>query len=202
MPEPAEMATEAWLRQRFAANLTVRPVTDGDGLLFDPARELRHAAVLLPVVKRDAGLNLLFTKRTDHLYDHAGQISFPGGRAEPGDASPTRTALRETEEEIGLPPSQVEVLGHLPEYLTVTGYRVTPVVGLVSVPFSLSLDAFEVAEAFEVPLAHLLDPANHQRHLLKMLGRTRTYYAMPYEMRYIWGATAGMLMNFHAFLTA
>ena len=201
MPEPSKMATEDWLRERFAVPREVTPFTNGDGLLFDPKRELRHAAVLLPVVKRDAGLTLLFTKRTDHLYDHAGQISFPGGRAEPEDGSPTNTALRETEEEIGLAASHVEVIGHLPEYLTVTGYRVTPVVGLVTAPFSLDLDDFEVAEAFEVPLAFLLDPVNHQRHTLKMQGRTRHYYAMPYEMRYIWGATAGMLMNFHAFLS-
>ena len=195
-------ATEAWLRQRFAAGQAVPPIATGDGHLWRPAEELRPAAVLVPVVRRESGLTVLFTRRTDHLYDHAGQISFPGGRAEAHDASPAATALRETFEEIGLPHALVEVLGDLPEYTTVTGYRVTPVVGLVSPPPAFSLDAFEVAEAFEVPLSFFLDPGNHQRNTLQYQGRTRHYYAMPYEQRYIWGATAGMLMNLYAFLTA
>ncbi len=194
--------SEAWLRQRFAGGRTVAPVAAGDGHLWRPAEELRPAAVLVPVVRRDAGLTLLFTRRTDHLYDHAGQISFPGGRSEAHDESPAATALRETFEEIGLPRSLVEVLGTLPEYTTVTGYRVTPVVGLVSPPPAFKLDAFEVAEAFEVPLAFVLDPGNHQRNTLQYQGRTRHYYAIPYEQRYIWGATAGMLMNLYAFLSA
>jgi len=197
-----DFATEAWLRQRFADGRAVMPIATGDGHLWRQAGELRPAAVLVPVVRRDAGLTILFTQRTDHLYDHAGQISFPGGRTEAHDESPAATALRETFEEIGLPQSRVEVLGSLPEYTTVTGYHVTPVVGLVRPPLALSLDAFEVAEAFEVPLAFFLDPGNHQRNTLQYQGRTRHYYAMPYEQRYIWGATAGMLMNFYAFLTA
>ena len=197
-----DLATEAWLRQRFADGRAVTPIATGDGHLWRQTEELRPAAVLVPVVRRDAGLTLLFTQRTDHLYDHAGQISFPGGRTEAHDESPAATALRETFEEIGLPQSRVEVLGLLPEYTTVTGYHVTPVVGLVSPPLALSLDAFEVAEAFEVPLTFFLDPGNHQRNTLQYQGRTRHYYAMPYEQRYIWGATAGMLMNFYAFLTA
>jgi len=196
------LATEAWLRQCFADGRAVTPIATGDGHLWRQAEELRPAAVLVPVVRRDAGLTILFTQRTDHLYDHAGQISFPGGRTEAHDESPAATALRETFEEIGLPQSRVEVLGSLPEYTTVTGYHVTPVVGLVSPPLALSLDAFEVAEAFEVPLTFFLDPGNHQRNTLQYQGRTRHYYAMPYEQRYIWGATAGMLMNFYAFLTA
>jgi 8-oxo-dGTP pyrophosphatase MutT (NUDIX family) len=206
--EPRELrdknnfATEAWLRQRFADGRVVKPVATGDGHLWRQNEKLRPAAVLVPVVRRDAGLTILLTQRTDHLYDHAGQISFPGGRTEAHDESPAATALRETFEEIGLPQSRVEVLGSLPEYTTVTGYHVTPVVGLVRPPLALSLDAFEVAEAFEVPLAYLLDPGNHQRNTLEYQGRTRHYYAMPYEQRYIWGATAGMLMNFYAFLTA
>jgi len=195
-------AAEAWLRRRFMAGRAVTPVATGDGHLWRQTEELRPAAVLVPLVSRGAGLTILLTQRTDHLYDHAGQISFPGGRCEAGDASPVATALRETFEEIGLPQSHVEVLGSLPEYTTVTGYRVTPVVGLVSSPPTLSLDAFEVAEAFEVPLAFFLDPGNHQRNTLQYQGRTRHYYAMPYEQRYIWGATAGMLMNLYALLTA
>jgi 8-oxo-dGTP pyrophosphatase MutT (NUDIX family) len=197
-----EFATEAWLRRRFAGGGAVAPIATGDGPLWNQSRELRPAAVLVPVVKRDAGLTILLTQRTDHLYDHAGQISFPGGRTEEHDASPAATALRETFEEIGLPHSRIEVLGALPQYTTVTGYHVTPVVGLVHPPFELSLDAFEVAESFEVPLEFFLDTANHQRNTMQHQGRTRHYYAMPYERRYIWGATAGMLMNLYALLTA
>lgn len=197
-----DRASEAWLRQCFAVGHEVAPIATGDGHLWRQTEPLRPAAVLVPVIRRDAGLTILFTRRTDHLYDHAGQISFPGGRSEDHDESPAATALRETFEEIGLPHSHVEVLGALPEYTTVTGYHVTPVVGLVRSPPALNLDTFEVAEAFEVPLAFLLDPANHQRNTLQYQGRTRHYYAMPYEQRYIWGATAGMLMNLYAFLTA
>jgi len=202
LEEMNSRATESWLRQRFAAGQAVTPIAAGDGHLWRPTEELRPAAVLVPVLRREAGLTILLTQRTDHLYDHAGQISFPGGRSEARDESPAATALRETFEEIGLPHSLVEVLGALPEYTTVTGYRVTPVVGLVSPPPAFKLDAFEVAEAFEVPLTFFLDPANHQRNTLQYQGRTRHYYAMPYEQRYIWGATAGMLMNLYAFLTA
>lgn len=195
-------AAEAWLRQRLAQGRSVAPISTGDGHLWRQGEALRPAAVLVPVVRREAGLTILLTQRTDHLYDHAGQISFPGGRSEAHDASPAATALRETFEEIGLPDSHVEVLGYLPEYATVTGYHVTPVVGLVDPPQAFNLDAFEVAEAFEVPLTFFLDSGNHQRNTLQYQGRTRHYYAMPYEQRYIWGATAGMLMNFYAILTA
>lgn len=191
----------AWLRSRFAQSRAVAPVTTGDGLLWRTAGEIRTAAVLVPVVQRDDGLTVLLTRRTAHLNDHAGQISFPGGRAEPGDASAAATALRETEEEIGLAAARVEVLGHLHEYLTVTGYRVTAVVGLVTPPLDLRPDDFEVAEIFEVPLEFLLNPANHQRNSVIHEGRQRRYYAVPYRHYYIWGATAGMLMNFCSFLT-
>ena len=202
LQEMSSRASESWLRQRFAGGQAVTPIATGDGHLWRETEELRPAAVLVPVLRREAGLTILLTQRTDHLYDHAGQISFPGGRSEAHDESPAATALRETFEEIGLPHSLVEVLGALPEYTTVTGYRVTPVVGLVSPPPAFKLDAFEVAEAFEVPLTFFLDPGNHQRNTLQYQGRTRHYYAMPYEQRYIWGATAGMLMNLYAFLTA
>lgn len=160
-------------------------------------RELRPAAVLVPLVERPEGLTVLLTRRTDHLTHHAGQISFPGGRVEDGDRDAVATALRETEEEIGLEPRFVEVSGYLDTYETVTGFHITPVVGFVDPGFSLRLDAFEVAEAFEVPLAFILDPANHQRHSRTWQGRERHYYAMPYGDYYIWGATAGMLMNLY-----
>ena len=188
-----------WLRQRFALGVHYEPETRGDGLLRRSPEEIRSAAVLVPVVERDDQLTVLFTRRTAHLHDHAGQISFPGGRAEASE-SPLDTALRETEEEIGLARQHVEPLGELSEYVTVTGYRVTPVVGLVRPPFELAPDDFEVAEIFEVPLAFLLDPANHQRNSVVYEGLHRHYYAMPYGQYYIWGATAGMLMNFYRFL--
>jgi 8-oxo-dGTP pyrophosphatase MutT (NUDIX family) len=199
-PHPLLTFSPDWLRTRFSSPRAFAPVTTGDGHLFRMGREIRPASVLVPVVNRDSELTVLFTRRTAHLHDHAGQISFPGGRAEAAE-SPRDTALRETAEEIGLAPERVEVLGHLNEYTTVTGYRVTPVVGLVQPPFELALDDFEVAEVFEVPLAFLLDPANHQRNQLIQEGLERHYYAVPYGPYYIWGATAGMLMNFYAYLT-
>jgi 8-oxo-dGTP pyrophosphatase MutT (NUDIX family) len=194
--------SELQLRQRFSPLRTVVPLAAGDGHLWRKPEEIRPAAVLIPVLRRDEGLTVLFTKRTAHLHDHAGQISFPGGRAEPEDPDLETTALREAAEEIGLQAERVEVLGRLHEYITVTGYRVTPVVALVDVPVELKLDAFEVAEVFEVPLAFLLDPRNHQRNSVMWEGRERQYYAFPYGRHYIWGATAGMLMNLYAYLAA
>lgn len=158
-----------------------------------PAEPLTPAAVLFPIVLHEGFQSVLLTQRTAHLRDHAGQISFPGGRVERGDCSPVDTALRETEEEIGLSRRHVEVLGFLPEYRTATGFRVTPVVALVRPPFTLSPDPFEVAEVFEVPLAFLLDRGNHQRHSLHYRGALRNYFAMPYGDYFIWGATAGMI---------
>lgn len=157
--------------------------------------ELTPAAVLFPIVHRVEGPTVLLTQRTAHLKDHPGQISFPGGRREPADLSPAHTALREATEEIGLSPAHVEIAGYLPEYLTSTGFRVTPVVAMVTPPFDLQLDAFEVAEAFEVPLAFLLDPVNHQQHSLHYRGKLRHYYAMPYGEYFIWGATAGIIIS-------
>lgn len=157
--------------------------------------ELTPAAVLFPIVQRAGGATVLLTQRTAHLKDHPGQISFPGGRREPADPSPAHTALREASEEIGLSPAHVEIAGYLPEYLTSTGFRVTPVVAMVTPPFDLQLDAFEVAEAFEVPLAFLLDPVNHQQHSLHYRGKLRHYYAMPYGEYFIWGATAGIIVS-------
>ncbi|WP_230976724.1 CoA pyrophosphatase [Pseudothauera rhizosphaerae] len=161
---------------------------------------LRPAAVLVPVVDRADDLSVLLTRRTDHLHHHPGQISFPGGRVEDSDTSAVMTALRETEEEIGLDPQRVELLGELAEYHTGTGFRVTPVVGLVHPPFELVLDDFEVAEAFEVPLRFLLDPANRERHRVEYQGRMREYYAIPYHDYFIWGATAGILVQMSSFV--
>ncbi|MGQ9371867.1 CoA pyrophosphatase [Azospirillum sp. ST 5-10] len=160
-----------------------------------PPDRLREAAVLVPLIDREGGVTVLFTQRTAHLTAHAGQISFPGGRREAYDRTPEETALRETEEEIGLDRGHVEVVGRLDTYVTRTGFRVTPVVGLVHPPFSLQPDPTEVAEAFEVPLSVILDPTNPQRHSRDVLGGRRFFYAFPYENRYIWGATAGMLVN-------
>lgn len=157
---------------------------------------LRPAAVLVPIVERADGPTVLLTQRTDHLSSHAGQISFPGGRTEPEDSGPIATALRETHEEIGLAPYLVEVAGLLDVYETGTGYLVTPVVGFVSPGFELTLDEFEVADAFEVPLNFLMDEANRQIHSREYKGVERQYYVFEYADRYIWGATAGMLVNF------
>ncbi len=182
--------------QRLKASLLAEPlVTDfveEDGA----ARQaLTPAAVLFPIVRRPERPTVLLTQRTAHLRDHAGQISFPGGRVEAEDLSPVHTALRETEEEIGLAREHVEILGFLPEYRTGTGFRVTPVVALVEPPFDLQPDPFEVAEVFEVPLAFLLDPANHKQHEMHYRGALRRYYAMPYGDYFIWGATAGMIRS-------
>ena len=182
--------------QQLRACLLEQPQT-GAVVIEDGAEHLTltPAAVLFPIVVRDAGHTVMLTQRTAHLRDHAGQISFPGGRVEADDLSPTHTALRETEEEVGLSRERVEILGFLPEYRTGTGFRVTPVVGLVHPPFDLQPDPFEVAEVFEVPLAFLLDPANHQRHEMHYRGALRQYFAMPYGDYFIWGATAGMIRS-------
>lgn len=158
------------------------------------------ASVLVPIITHESELTVLFTRRTPHLRRHSGQVSFPGGRAEPQDPSPEFTALRETREEIGLPPERVEVLARMPDYLTRTGYRVTPVVGLIVPPLELVPDAREVDEVFEVPLAFLLDPANARRSTREIEGRTVGYYVFEYEERVIWGATAGMLVNLYRML--
>ncbi|HRN84408.1 MAG TPA: CoA pyrophosphatase [Hyphomicrobium sp.] len=160
------------------------------------SRPIRPAAVLIPVITRPE-LTLLFTLRTNDLPAHAGQIAFPGGKTEPFDADPLATALREAHEEIGLDPSHVEPLGTLDLYLTGTGYRITPVIALVDPGAPLTLDPREVADAFEVPLGFLMDPANHQRHSRIIGGQERHFHAMPFGDRFIWGATAGILRNMH-----
>ena len=163
-----------------------------------PAPPLKPAAVLVPLVEHGAGFTVLLTQRSPDLRAHAGQISFPGGRAEPEDASPEITALRETEEEVGLDRGIIEVVGRLDTYRTVTNYAVTPVVGIVRPDFAPIPDPYEVAEVFETPLAFLLDSRNHVRHSGWFNGTPRRWWAMPFGEYYIWGATAGMLMNLHA----
>jgi len=157
---------------------------------------LTPAAVLVPLVLRPAGTTVLLTQRTDHLYDHAGQISFPGGRLDPGDSTPEAAALREAEEEVGLSPDRVELIGRLDTYVIArTGYEVVPTVGLVRPPIELRPDPFEVAAVFEVPLSFVLDRNNHQRHTRTFDGVERWFHVMQFEERYIWGATAAMLVN-------
>jgi len=157
---------------------------------------LKPAAVLLLIVNHPREPAVLLTQRTTHLSAHAGQIAFPGGSSDPADATPERTALREAEEEVGISPDRVEILGRLPEYRTVTGFAVTPVVGWAEPPLTYRADPHEVADVFEVPLAFLLDIRNHRYESAFIRGRIRHYWAMPYGDRFIWGATAGMLVTF------
>jgi len=161
---------------------------------------LKPAAVLLLVVNH-AEPAVVFTQRTAHLADHAGQIAFPGGRCETEDCDPETTALREAQEEIGLEPGRVQLLGRLPEYRTSTGYAVTPVVGWAEPPLAFTPDPHEVAEVFEVPLAFLLDTRNHRYESAFYRGRMRHYWAMPYGEHFIWGATAGMLVTFQRLIS-
>lgn len=198
------------LRRRFAAPPAWDPEIPGDGSLFAD-RAPAHASVLVPLVVHAGATTVLLTRRTDHLRDHAGQISFPGGRAETHDEDAVATALREAEEEVGLARRHVDVIGALPHYTTVTGFIVTPVVALVQPGFDLALDPFEVAEAFEVPLAFLMNPAHHQRHAFDFGGAQRRFLSMPWvaagadgapRQYFIWGATAAMLRNLYGFLSA
>lgn len=207
--------SEAWLRARAPAvfheappetifdprsgkswapsDFDLNPELVADLGVMDPPRE---AAVLVPIVAREE-LTVLLTVRTAHLSSHAGQISFPGGKIDEGDASALETALREAEEEIGLARSHVEPLGYLDKYRTGTGYCVVPVVALVEPGFTLAINPGEVAEVFEVPLTFLMNADNHQRHSRPWRGRERHFFAMPYGERFIWGATAGMIKNMH-----
>ena len=188
------------VRRRLAGALAAEAPADwlgGDegALTAHGPRPLTPAAVLIGLVPRHQGTSVLLTQRTAHLKDHAGQISFPGGRIEPTDPDAVAAALREAHEEIGLEPARVQVLGGLRTYDTGTGFRIHPVVGWVDPPDTFELDAFEVAELFELPLAWALEPANHRRDSGLRGGRRRQFYVLPFEDRYIWGATAAILVN-------
>ncbi len=169
------------------------------GMRPDPP--LKPAAVLVPLIERKEGFTILLTERAADLRAHAGQISFPGGRIDPEDVSPEDAALREAHEEIGMPRENAELLGRLDTYEVRTGFAVTPVVGLVDPAFDIVFEPGEVADVFEVPLAFILDPDNHERHSRVLRGKRRYFYVLPYEDRYIWGATAGMLVNLYEVLT-
>jgi 8-oxo-dGTP pyrophosphatase MutT (NUDIX family) len=207
---PAPSAAAVFERAAARLTLAVPPgLTDPDVMPehgdhdLDPViqaiaavRPIRPAAVLVPIVDRDEP-TVLLTQRTAHLPDHAGQISFPGGKIEATDASPLDAALREAEEEIGLDPRLIAPIGYLDLYMTTLGYRIVPTLARVRPDFRLRLNRAEVDDAFEVPLAFLMAPENHQRHSRPWNGMTRTYYAMPFGERYIWGVTAGILRNLY-----
>lgn len=200
---PVERLQPAALRARFAAPPLWQPEVRAEPRFTQ--RQPAQAAVLIPLVARSEP-TLLLTQRTAHLSNHSGQIAFPGGKVDESDADVIDAALREAEEEVGLAREFVQVLGTLPIYTTGTAFIVTPVVALVQPGFTLTPNAGEVADVFEVPLAFLLDPAHHRRHALVAEGVRREWFSMPYRdgevERFIWGATAGMLRNFYRFMAA
>ncbi len=200
---PAHRLAPEGLRQHFASP----PVWQPDAMREPPLNPLKppvDAAVLLGVVMRDVP-SVLLTLRSSHLSTHSGQIAFPGGRLDPSDADAVAAALRESQEEVGLASMHIEVLGQLPVYLTGTGYKVTPVVALIDPAMRLIANPNEVAQVFEVPLAHVMNPANHCRHAVEWSGVRREWFSMPYEdsqqKRFIWGVTAGILRNLYCFLS-
>lgn len=213
--EAALVDGDALLRARLRERLGRAPAVEGQdaflaGLPPELSASFSHllpavpipAAVLIPIVDHRERLTVLLTQRAADLKNHAGQISFPGGRIEQGDAGPLQAALRETEEEIGLERRFVDVVGYLPDHLIISGYRVTPVVGLVRPGFSLALDTTEVTETFEVPLGFMLDPANHKARRRKLGEGEIEVYDIPYGGRNIWGATAGMIITLYRLLRA
>ena len=193
----------AALRQRFASPPVWEPELRAEAKFMDRAPV--HASVLVPIVMREQP-TVLLTERTMHLSNHSGQIAFPGGKVDDDDADASATALREAQEEIGLEGAFVQVLGEMPHYVTGSAFIITPVVALVQPGFTLTPNAFEVADVFEVPLEFLMNPAHHQRHIFEWQGVQREWFSMPYQspaaQRFIWGATAGMLRNFYRLLSA
>lgn len=205
-PLPAQCLQLDYIRDAFerAVNWQVEPLF---AQAFGPdnpgSAQARQAAVLVPLVQRADGLQVLFTRRAEHLHHHAGQISFPGGRIEPEDGSPVAAALRETHEEIGVGSQFIQVMGVQPTLLTTTQFLMTPVVGELLPGFQVHPDHAEVAEVFEVPLAVLMDPAQHRLHQLQTsLGHGRCYFSVCWRSHFIWGATAILLRNFYYFLAA
>jgi 8-oxo-dGTP pyrophosphatase MutT (NUDIX family) len=200
---PAQHLTAEALQARFANPPVWQPELVRERKFMD--RAPAQAAVLLGLVMRDE-LTVLLTQRPAHMSTHAGQIAFAGGKCDAGDADVAATALREAHEEVGLDARHVQVLGTLPEYVTGSAFYVTPVVALISPTMMLQLNTHEVSDAFEVPLAYLMNPANHRWHRYEFEGVTREWLSMPYqdgeELRFVWGATAGMLRNFYRFLRA
>jgi len=192
----------ASLRQRFDAPPLWQPEVHSEIRFSD--RTPLHASVLVPIIMRERP-SILLTERTKHLSTHSGQIAFPGGKADADDIDAVATALREAQEEVGLDPVFVQVLGTLPHYVTGSAFVITPVVALVQPGFALSRNTNEVADIFEVPLEFLMNPANHRRHVFETQGLRREWFSMPYQdgpiERFIWGATAGMLRNFYCMLT-
>ncbi|HSN72263.1 MAG TPA: CoA pyrophosphatase [Steroidobacteraceae bacterium] len=215
LPRTLTSLDDAALRQLIETRLrgtTPDPGTRGErlaGVAPELTAQFRHllpveptpAAVLVPLVERPAGLTVLLTQRASHLRHHGGQVSFPGGRVEPDDPGPLEAALREAEEEIGLPRGHVRPVGYLQDHLVISGYRVTPVVAFVTPGFDLQLDRREVEATFEMPLRHALDEANHQARERKLGNLTLTVYDIPYGAHKVWGATAGMLMTFYRLLS-
>ena len=191
------------LRWRFAHPPAWHPELQSERRFTD--RQPAAASVLVPIVMREQP-TVLLTERTAHLTTHQGQVAFPGGKQDDTDVDATDTALREAEEEIGLERERAEVIGTMPTYTTGTMFTITPVVALVRPGYELRLNEYEVADAFEVPLAFLMDPANHRRHAIDLGGVRREWFSMPYvdarKERFIWGATAAMLRNFYRFLAA
>ena len=190
--DPARLRRDSSVEERWGDHV-LNPGAFGDS----GRRGGSPAAVLVPVVAREAGATVLLTQRASHLRQHSGQIAFPGGKIDATDASPVAAALREAREEIGLDERHVEPVAYLDPYITGTGFRIFPVVALVTPPFELAINREEVDDAFEVPLGFLMNDANHRIDTRDISGVQRTFYAMPWEDRYIWGATAGMLRNLY-----